>query len=1177
MRARAWIWRLACVALLLGVVGSAVGERPKNEPPRSGGGLGQATVPNTFLFAVNRVIFQLQDVGEIGSSGSSVAGGGFWKATTNQYVFSSGANVGAKLPDGTIVFANGGPFSELDAGSLRFPELGVYWDSNDPSDRASFPEVCSVDAPRIARFPSLASFAGEPFPGFADQTVCIAVNDYTGGTCGECAGTRVGVTIVETLFAFGVPTVQDFVFVMIRMYNDTKFLNSENAPLQPPGPYALSETVFSFAMDPDIGDAGDDQAAFLPDIQTAAFWDVDFTESGFQGALGVGGTGLVVLPTDPVTGAEIPLAEFSLFTNGAPRPDPNAKEIWYAIQRGDPTQVILEVDPRDVRWMVSTVPFTLPPDAFVEMGAAYFFADIPGAPPASLRAEAYKNLATGQLNPTANDDPVFGPLRAAALVAQASGNAGFLQPVAPPAPDFTQIPGDHQITIVWNADPVTSSNPFARIVRAPFNTEEPVATGIILAPGDVVFFNGQFQTAAQAGIAGQEVTNVNFNPNFVVFDFEGFRVYRSRTGLTEDAELIAQFDIANSIAGGEFCLSATAVFDADGNFVQNVCTAIGTQAGPGGSGAGEAARFGSNTGLQFSVVDRGGSFPDPSSGPGLINGIPVAHAVTSFGVNCGILLPVIPVDTETVPPAACLSLESGKIFKLATPESDPSTPLTAAIGDLVPLTADGSDCNVDEPTATVDPNTGEYTDFIDCSNAIVSFSFNPVVDVDIPTADYFLEIDRISAGCAGVSPSCYTLATGNADNTVHFHWERADGSLATEMFPSTGSFNQDFGFFVAAEASVPATLFDADDNPVLAFSFVVASDFSVIEDLEINGQSLHLGELGGAHAGEARPHAITGSSLADVVNLGMRRTAAGTVAREYSHPSFYAQGGTSYDLIWEVSGGTFTGTVRQVPGGNEIPKGGQPINAENHSTAADNIPGWNWCFITPGTTDAVAAATAAPRAGPCAPNNTINLAVGNNFAVYVPGQSVYIQGLKQLPQNGDVWRFLIDTGSQRGLFGREGGGADPNVATAPFSYHDVNDASEQGIVLEPVPFDRGIVNVYPGARWKLSLTGGARGDLATADLDAIQVVPNPFIAVNEAMRGRGLQRILFTNLPPVATIRIYTISGNMVRSLEHTDGSGTEEFDVRTRFDLLLASGNYYYHVTTPDGRVKLGRFAVIN
>ena len=111
---------------------------------------------------------------------------------------------------------------------------------------------------------------------------------------------------------------------------------------------------------------------------------------------------------------------------------------------------------------------------------------------------------------------------------------------------------------------------------------------------------------------------------------------------------------------------------------------------------------------------------------------------------------------------------------------------------------------------------------------------------------------------------------------------------------------------------------------------------------------------------------------------------------------------------------------------------------------------------------------------------------------------------------------------------------------------------------------------------RVPISGGTNV-LAEADLQEIKVVPNPFIAANEITRGNGLQRILFTNLPPQATIRIYTISGNLVRVLEHADGSGTEEWDVRTRFDLLVASGNYYFHVTTPDGRTHLGRFAVVN
>jgi hypothetical protein len=200
----------------------------------------------------------------------------------------------------------------------------------------------------------------------------------------------------------------------------------------------------------------------------------------------------------------------------------------------------------------------------------------------------------------------------------------------------------------------------------------------------------------------------------------------------------------------------------------------------------------------------------------------------------------------------------------------------------------------------------------------------------------------------------------------------------------------------------------------------------------------------------------------------------------------------------------------------------------------------------------------------------MSLDAGDSFLLFVPGQSLLIDGITDLPDDGDVWTLLIDSGFQRPDFGREDPGDD-----GLWTYSNLNSESEQG---HAFPFEGGIVNAFPGARWRVSFgSGGASNELANADLQEIRVVPNPFIAANEITRGEGRQRILFTNLPPQATIRIYTISGNLVRILEHGDGSGTEEWDVRTRFDLLVASGNYYYHVTTPDGRTHLGRFAVIN
>jgi hypothetical protein len=114
-----------------------------------------------------------------------------------------------------------------------------------------------------------------------------------------------------------------------------------------------------------------------------------------------------------------------------------------------------------------------------------------------------------------------------------------------------------------------------------------------------------------------------------------------------------------------------------------------------------------------------------------------------------------------------------------------------------------------------------------------------------------------------------------------------------------------------------------------------------------------------------------------------------------------------------------------------------------------------------------------------------------------------------------------------------------------------------------------------GQRFRLEFQP-ASNDPANIDLDKIKTVPNPYVANAAWDFSQDNQRVEFVNLPPVATIRLYTISGNLVRVLEHTNGSGTEVWDLRTRFNLKTASGTYYWHVTTPEGKTKLGLMSII-
>jgi hypothetical protein len=116
----------------------------------------------------------------------------------------------------------------------------------------------------------------------------------------------------------------------------------------------------------------------------------------------------------------------------------------------------------------------------------------------------------------------------------------------------------------------------------------------------------------------------------------------------------------------------------------------------------------------------------------------------------------------------------------------------------------------------------------------------------------------------------------------------------------------------------------------------------------------------------------------------------------------------------------------------------------------------------------------------------------------------------------------------------------------------------------------------PGTRYRLDTESGGPV-MGEADLSKIRVVPNPYLASAAWDVSPSQKRLEFINLPPECTIRIYTISGVLVRILDHTaDEGGTEVYDLLTRESLSLASGNYYYHVTTPDGKTHLGRFAVV-
>lgn len=92
----------------------------------------------------------------------------------------------------------------------------------------------------------------------------------------------------------------------------------------------------------------------------------------------------------------------------------------------------------------------------------------------------------------------------------------------------------------------------------------------------------------------------------------------------------------------------------------------------------------------------------------------------------------------------------------------------------------------------------------------------------------------------------------------------------------------------------------------------------------------------------------------------------------------------------------------------------------------------------------------------------------------------------------------------------------------------------------------------------------------------VYAVPNPFI--NESgFTGSGDEgKIGFYGLPEVCTIRIFSYAGQLVETIEHNSPTFSHEYFQVTRNDQDIASGIYFYVVTTPDGDSANGKLIII-
>ena len=139
----------------------------------------------------------------------------------------------------------------------------------------------------------------------------------------------------------------------------------------------------------------------------------------------------------------------------------------------------IDAAPEDKRFLQATGPVTLKPGEMTTVTVALIGARADRTVPDRTTWPYYLALASAS--------------------AQAAYNNNWVMPAPPPAPNVTLIPGNGRVALIWDKLPETAKDPFFPI----------------------------------AGV---------LNPHYVEQDFQGYKVYRSRSGQPGDWQLLGQCD-----------------------------------------------------------------------------------------------------------------------------------------------------------------------------------------------------------------------------------------------------------------------------------------------------------------------------------------------------------------------------------------------------------------------------------------------------------------------------------------------------------------------------------------------------------------------------------------------------------------------------------------------------------
>jgi hypothetical protein len=995
----------------------------------------------------------------------------------------------------------------------------------------------------------------------------------------------------------------------------------------PDAGYRLDSLYLGLHVDPDVEDASQNYSTAILPFDAAAGYKSNFTASGwrlpaevhgppFAPAPGFAGAAFLATPGGDATGLAPHVTMFTNFTGSATGfPDPvGVVQLWRVLSgnvstsAGDnpctvPSPVLhrlcfLTSVARDTRFTVSSGPVSLEPGARATFVVAYPFAgavasavtigqDVPpGMPPQPdslvLGTDTVRTIdrALGWVSHADRDGN--GVIAASEVetvprsflhkvqVARAVTNAGFRLAAPPEPPVFHLVPGDGKVTVVW----------------------EPSATETLGDP---------YHASAS------DPTSPLFDPSFRRFDVEGYRVYRGRS--PGSLSLMAQFDH-----------DGTTFEDRTGILDYGSCAPeLGMLAqcpvafpyryaadGPahivGLEGLIVQVRPGDRTMLPDGnlIVLRADTVPALADtrvpfafvDEGLTNGVTYWYAVTAFDVNSAYSSPV--------------SLESSALPRAAAPRGSAAGIVGPVVTERV-IGDDGEALNLWARWPRIDPTTGTFSGNIPPGAGMRLTLPSPVPEA-LPRGDISVQVDSVTSTWLGPT---YHVRLRAGDREIRRQWFMTGSALYLTTSGRRFSF---------VEPLVPF------DSAYAARVGLGAGDTTHLMDLQISGTALPYGMTspgvarvgartwgdatrylahsrwfaeGGAEPADptitAFPHGrhhagslpgvtriwspATSRAPTDVVSWFGFRTFEGAAVEVWYPADFvvtWQAGGRlavrdvthRVDLPFAAGGGTGWGFLNLAP---VLATGIDQATwdarvADDVGSPAHDVLNYQHLYLTRPTcsawldlaeycVDLAAAAALQPL-----DFDTDGVADGAGIVLIVNGEP-FLMEMAALPVPGTQWHLRAVTGVM-------------TAECAPALGPDMTDCSDY--TFEPHPVRSSNV---PGQRFVLTVDPAYSVDPdAPADLSRVHALPDPYYVTHE-LEVDGRPRLRFVNLPPRAIVRIYSLSGVLLRTLEHNDvdGGGEVAWDLRTRNGQPVASGVYFFHVETPSGQQRIGRFTILS